>query len=80
MFQVKITDLKHFYELKVRLCANNSKIQERLDFKESYSLTTALDLLRLMVSLKIYKSIEFYFTDTEIVFQTNSVSNANDRQ
>ena len=42
-FEVKITDVNNFYELKCRLCADGSRMTEGIDFSDSYTPTSNAD-------------------------------------
>ena len=50
-FEVRITDIPHFYEMKTRLCANGSKMDEDTDFKNSFAATTNVYSFRTIVVL-----------------------------
>ena len=49
-FDVNITDIYHFYKLKRGFCADVSRMTEAVDFKNSYTPTTDVNALRIIIS------------------------------
>ena len=50
LFKIKILDVDHFYEPKCRLCANESKMTDVIDFENSYAFPVDIDELRIILS------------------------------
>ena len=50
-FEVKLTDVLDFYEIKVRMCANGSKMIQGQDFTVSYAPTVDADSFILSIAL-----------------------------
>ena len=74
-FEVKITDIAHFYELKTRFCANGSRQLEGIDFEVSFAPVADADSLRFMIALATSEGMIFIFIDASNAFQTNIISN-----
>ena len=56
-FEIKITDIDHFYELKYRLCADCSRMTEGIDFENPYAPTADADALRIIISRATHHNI-----------------------
>ena len=52
-FEVKLTDVLDLYEIKVRMCANGSKMIQRQDFTVSYAPTVDADSFRLSIAIAV---------------------------
>ena len=78
-FDVKITDVIDFYELRYRICANGSRIIEGQDYGIPYALTTNEESLRFMVVISSEENKELLFIDISNAFQTNIIFNPEDR-
>ena len=50
-FEVKITDVQDYYEIKVRMCADGSRMVKGADFSISYGPTVYLDSLSLIIAI-----------------------------
>ena len=72
-FDVKITDVDHFYELKCRLCADGSRMTEEIDFENSYAPTTDDNALRIIILQAAQYNIWLYVYDVFNVFQKNVI-------
>ena len=60
-FEVKIIDDIDFYELKYRMCANESIIIEEQDYKISYAPTVDGESLRFMITIKMFEiTLDYY--------------------
>ena len=56
-FEVRITDITHFYEMKIRLCANGSKMAEDVHFENSFAPTTDIYSFRTIVVLAAHLNL-----------------------
>ena len=73
-FEVKITDLDYFHELKCRLCADGSRMAEGIDLVNSYTPTADADSLRLVIALVVTYCLDLTLYDVSNDFQTNIIS------
>ena len=78
-FEVKLTDVLDFYEIKVRMCTNGSKMIQGQDFKVSYAPTVDADSFRLSIALAVSDEMIIVFIDASNAFQTNVISDPNKR-
>ena len=78
-FEVKITDIAHFYELKTRFCANGSRQLEGIDFEVSFAPVADADSLRFMITIATSEGMIFIFIDASNAFQTNIISDPKKR-
>ena len=78
-FEVKLTDVDTFYELKCRLCADGSRMTEGIDFSESYAPTSDADSFRLIIALASSKGYWLIFYDVSNAFQTNVIDDPSKR-
>ena len=78
-FEVKLTNILDFYEIKVKMCANRSKMVHGLDYTTSYAPT--IDAYLFILSLNIAASDEMIvvFVDVSNEFQTNLISDSKKR-
>ena len=67
-FEVKITDVINFYELKFRMCANGSRMIKWQDYELFYSPTADGEPLRFMIAMASEENKELSF----IEYQTHS--------
>ena len=66
MLKLKITDVKRSYKLKFRLCVNGSKVQEGIDFKESYFFITDSYLFILIFAVGKFEGKILYLLHTVV--------------
>ena len=52
-FEVKLTDVLDFYEIKVRMYANGSKMMQGQHFTVSYAPTIDADSFRLSIAIAV---------------------------
>ena len=78
-FEVKLTDVLDFYEIKVRMCTNGSKMIQGQDFTVSYAPTVVADSFRLSIALAASDNMIIVFIDASNAFQTNVISDPNKR-
>ena len=76
---MKLTDVLDFYEIKVRMCANGSKMIQEQDFTVSYVPTVDADSFRLAIEIAVSDEMIIVFIDVSNVFQTNDISYPNKR-
>ena len=50
-FEVNLTDVVDFFEIKVRMCINGSKMIQRLDFTVLYAPTVDANLFKLSIGI-----------------------------
>ena len=50
-FEVKLTDITDYYEIKVKMCANRSKMVQGLDYLISYTPTVDVDPCRIILNI-----------------------------
>ena len=74
-----MTDVLDFYEIKVRMCANGSKMVQGQDFTVSYAPAVDADSFRLAISIVASDEIILVFIDASNAFQTNVISDPNKR-
>ena len=72
-FEVKLTDVDDYYEIKVRMCANGSKMVQGVDFSESYAPTVDADSYRFMMNISAMDRMIITFIDASNAFQTNVI-------
>ena len=80
LFEVNITDVVPFYELKCRTRTNRSIIIEGHDYEISYIPTADWESLRFMIAITLEENMELLFIDASNVFKTNVIFNPKDRQ
>ena len=68
-FEVRNTDLDYFYNLRVRVCANGSKMIEGVHFDDSFSPAASGSSFCQGVSIATFLSMVFYFIDVDNAFQ-----------
>ena len=78
-FEVKITDIIDFYELKYRMCANRLRMTEWQDCEIFYAPTTGRESLIFMIAIASEKNKEISFIDASdlrytICFRTSTLS------
>ena len=78
-FEVRTTDLDFFYELKVRLCADGSKMLAGVHFDESYSPVCNGSSFCHAICLASVLAMVFYFIDADNAFQTNFIEDPSSR-
>ena len=61
--EVRITDSDDYYELKVRLCADSSRMVIGIDYDLSFAPVIDGDILLLMIAVATSKRMGFYFLD-----------------
>ena len=61
--EVRITDSDNYYELKVRLCADGSRMVVGIDYDLSFAPVIDGDTLLLMIAVATSKRMKFYFLD-----------------
>ena len=71
--EVRITDTDNYYELKIRLCADGSRMVVGIDYDLSYAPVIDGDSLLLMISVATSKGMIFYFLDISNAFQSNII-------
>lgn len=76
---MKLTDVLIWFGIKVRMCANGSKIMQGLDFVVSYTLTVDTSPFRLSICIAASDEIIVVFIDKSKTFQTNSISDPKKR-
>ena len=59
--EVKIIDSEHYYETKIRFCADGSRMIEGFDYESSYAPVDYGKAILLMIALAASKRITFYF-------------------
>ena len=79
-FEVKITDVNNFYELKCRLCADESRMTKCIDFFKSYAPMSDADSFRTIIALAATKKYWLTFYDVSNAFQTNVIKEQSKRQ
>ena len=79
-FEVKITGVIDFDELKCRICANGLRMIEGQDYKISYTLTTDGESLRFMIAMVPEEDKKLSFINSSNTFQINGIFNLEDRQ
>ena len=77
--EVKITDSDNYYELKVRMCADGSRMIMGLDYDLSYAPVIDGDILLLMIAVSTSLGMTFYFLDISNAFQSNIIHDPNKR-
>ena len=78
--EVRITDSDNYYELKVRLCADGSRMVVGIDYDLSFAPVIDGDTLLLMIVVATSKRMKFYFLDISNAFQSNIIHDDNKRQ
>ena len=78
-FEVRITDIPTFFELKCSFCANGSKMVEGLDYDLSFVPVIDRPHLYFMIVIATAEDMIFYFVDTSNTFQTNVVEDPDKR-
>ena len=78
-FEVKLTDVDKFYELKCRICTDGSIMTEGIDFSESFAPTSDADSFRLIIALASSKVYLLIFYDVSNAFQTNVIDDPSKR-
>ena len=73
LFEVCLTDVDDYYDLKARMCANGTTIVHGIDFIESYSPTVDTDSFCLIMMIVASEGIIIVFIDTSNTFQTNMI-------
>ena len=68
-FEVKITDVQDYYEIKVRMCADGSRMVQGVDFSIPYAPTADSDSLRLIIDIASSDGMSIIFTDVSNAFQ-----------
>ena len=68
-----------YYEIKVRMCANESKMVQGLDFSVSYAPTVDAYLFRLSLNIAVSDGMIMVFINTSNAFQTNVISDPKKR-
>ena len=66
-YEVKNTDLDNFYELKIRICGNGSKMIEGIHFDDSYSPTCQGFLFRIAMGMAATFLMTLYFSDAPML-------------
>ena len=77
--EVRITDSDNYYELKVRLCADGSRMVVGIDYDLSFAPVIDGDTLLLMIAVATSKRMKFYFLDISNAFQSNIIHDDNKR-
>ena len=77
--EVKITDIDDFYEIKVRMCANGSKMIKGIDFLESYAPTADCASFIAIIIIAASEGMTIVFIDASNAFQTNVISDPRKR-
>ena len=70
---MKITNADNYYELKVRMCADDFRMITGLDYDLSYAPVIDGDIISLMIAVGTSLKLEFYFLDISNAFQSNVV-------
>ena len=78
-FEVNLTDVMDFYEIKVRMCANGSNMVQGQDFTVSYAPTVDADSFRLSLNISASDDMVVVFIDASNDFQTDVISDPNKR-
>ena len=78
-FEVKLTDVLDFYEIKVRMFANGSKMVQGLDYKVSYAPTVDTNSFRLSLNIAASDDMMVVFINASNTFQTNLISDSKKR-
>lgn len=78
-FEVKVIDLDIFNELKCRICADESRMVERIDFANLYAPIANKDSLRLVIALAAQDCLDLIFFDVSNTFQNNVISDPTKR-
>ena len=63
-----MTDVLDFYEIKVRMCANGSKMVQGQDFTVSYAPTVDVDSFRLSIEISGSDKMIVVFIDASNAF------------
>ena len=71
--EVKITDSDNYFEMKIRLCADCSRMVQGIDFDLSYAPVIDGESLLLMIAVATAKGMKFYFLDISNAFQSNVI-------
>ena len=77
--KVRITDSDHYYELKIRLCADASRMVVGIGYDLSFAPVIDRNTLLLMLVVATSKRMTLYFLDKSNVFQSNIIHDANKR-
>ena len=72
-FEVKLTDVLDFYEIKVRMCANGSKMVQGRDYTTSYAPIVDADSFRLSLNIAASDEMIVVFVDASNTFQTHLI-------
>ena len=78
-FEVKITDIPTFYELKCRFCGNGSIMIEGPDYDLSFASVVDGPHLFFMIAISTAENMVLYFVDISNAFQTNVIEGPNKR-
>ena len=71
--EVRITDTDNYYEEKIRLCADGSRMVMGVDYDLSYAPVIDGDILLLMIAVATSMGMVFYFLDISNAFQSNII-------
>ena len=74
-YEVRNTELDHFFELKIRFCGNGSKMIEGVHYEDSYSPTCQGFSFRMSMGIAATLGMILHFIDASNAFQTNMISN-----
>lgn len=75
LFETKLTDVEDYYEMKVRMCANESKIAQGEDYTIANTPAVDADSFRLGLVITAGDGMILIFIDASNAFKTNVISN-----
>ena len=73
-FEVKITGVQDYYEIKVRMCTDKSRMVQGSDFSISYAHMVKSESLRLIIEIASSEGMTIVYIDASHAFQTNVIS------
>ena len=78
-FEVRTTDMDFFFELKIRFCADGSKMILGKHYDESYSPSCSSFSFRFTINIIVWFRMLVFFIDASNAFQTNVITNPSKR-
>lgn len=75
-FEVKLTNVLDYYEIKVSMCNNRSEMMQYLYFMVSYAPTVGTDLFRLSLKITAGVGMIVVSIDASNAFQTTIISDS----
>ena len=75
-FEVKMTNIRGYYDLRIHHRSEVSKMIEGVNSKESYSSATNSDSFRMNISLESYEEMKLHFINAINAFKTNVMNDS----